>query len=55
MSGIDWTVFNIERVLGQRPATPAEVALATHLVPELLGLLRPQTGCALRIADILRI
>jgi hypothetical protein len=55
MSGIDWTVFNIERVLGQRPATPAEVALAAHLVPELLGLVRPQVDCALRIADILRI
>ena len=24
MSGIDWAVFNIERVLGQRPCTPAE-------------------------------
>lgn len=55
MSGIDWTVFNIERVLGQRPATPAEVAQAAHLVPELLGLVRPQVGCAVRIANILRI
>ena len=55
MSGIDWAVFNIERVLGQRRCTPAEAALAAQLVPELLAVIRRQLDWALRIADILRV
>ena len=55
MSGIDWTIFNIERVLGQRSSTPAEVALAAQLVPQLLAVIRRELDWALRITDILRI
>ena len=55
MSGIDWADFNIERVLGQRPCTPAEVALAAQLVPGLLAVIRRELDWALRIADILRV
>jgi aminoglycoside phosphotransferase (APT) family kinase protein len=55
MTGLDWVVFNVERALGRRPASPSEAALARELVPTLLAAIPGQVAIALRITDILRI
>jgi Ser/Thr protein kinase RdoA (MazF antagonist) len=52
--GLDWVAFNIERVIGRRPANPAERALAASLVPGLLDAIPRHAETALRIGDLLR-
>jgi aminoglycoside phosphotransferase (APT) family kinase protein len=55
MNGLDWIAFNVERALGQRPASPAEVTRSQNLLTGLLAALPGQLDAALRITDILRI
>jgi Ser/Thr protein kinase RdoA (MazF antagonist) len=55
MTGLDWVVLNVERALGQRPATRQEIVQAGELIPALLAGLPEQAGVALRIGEILRV
>lgn len=55
MIGLDWIAFNAERAIGRRPATPAEVALSSKLVPGLLAAIPHHASTALRIPGILHL
>jgi hypothetical protein len=55
MSGIDWIAMNADRVLGQWPASAAEVAQAGDLLPGLLAAVQAEVAIALRITELLRI
>lgn len=55
MVGIDWVAFNVDRALGRWPASPADVARAHKLLPDLLAAIPHELETAMRITDILRV
>jgi aminoglycoside phosphotransferase (APT) family kinase protein len=54
-TGLDWVAMNIDRVLGLRPASAAEIAQAGQLLPGLLTALPRDVETAQRITELLRI
>src|ERR1022692_243248 len=55
MSSLDWIAFNVRREDGGRPAGPAEVALGSRLVPELLARLPRELEIARRADEFLAV
>jgi hypothetical protein len=53
MVGLDWVALNVERALGLRTATEAEVATAARLLPALLAAIPAELATALRVTDML--
>jgi aminoglycoside phosphotransferase (APT) family kinase protein len=53
MAGLDWVAFNVERAIGQRPASPEQAELARRIVPGLLAELPRRTELALRAGEVL--
>jgi hypothetical protein len=55
MSSLDWIAFNVGRATGTRPAAPAEAALGSQLVPELLARLPRELEIARRADEFLAV
>lgn len=55
MSSLDWIAFNVGKATGTRPAAPAEAALGSQLVPELLARLRRELEIACRADEFLAV
>ena len=55
MSSLDWIAFNVGRVTGARPADPAEAALGSRLVPELLARLPRELELVRRADEFLAV
>jgi Ser/Thr protein kinase RdoA (MazF antagonist) len=52
---LDWIAMNVDRALGQWPASAAEVAQALRILPRLLAAFPADVATAQRIGELLRI